>query len=313
MQAVILAAGRGKRLHPITATRTKAMAPILGMPIVERVMEILVANGLRKFILVISPDDDEICEYFAQKSQISVDVKFVTQEQPLGMGHALLQAAPFIQGDFILSSCDNLIPAPDVRKLIQAWEQEPHPSGVLSLLPVGPEKIHRMGIVKLDGEWVIEIVEKPTLEEAPSNIGSTPLYLFTKKLIAYLQKIKPSKRGEYELQAAIQMLIADEGGVRGVQISGRIDLTTPADLLTINKHYFTPGYTICESSFQNVELISPYHIEAKVTIGENCRLGPNVYIEKGCTIRDNVLLENVVVLREREVPKDSEIRNQVVY
>ena len=64
MQAVILAAGKGSRLHPITLNRTKAMVPILGKPIVERVMETLVANGIRKFILVTSPEDQEVERYF---------------------------------------------------------------------------------------------------------------------------------------------------------------------------------------------------------------------------------------------------------
>ena len=70
MQAVILAAGRGTRLAPITDTRTKAMCPIVGKPIVERVMDTLVANGIREFVLVISPDDPEIIPYFKNQSQI---------------------------------------------------------------------------------------------------------------------------------------------------------------------------------------------------------------------------------------------------
>ena len=109
MQAVILAAGRGTRLYPITETRTKAMCPVAGKPIVERVMDTLVVNGISEFILVISPDDSEIIDYFENKSQIKASVRFVQQHEQLGMGHALLQAAPYIHDDFILSSCDNLV------------------------------------------------------------------------------------------------------------------------------------------------------------------------------------------------------------
>ena len=66
MQAVILAAGRGTRLYPITKTRTKAMCPVAGKPIIERVMDTLIAYGISDFILVISPDDSEIVGYFVE-------------------------------------------------------------------------------------------------------------------------------------------------------------------------------------------------------------------------------------------------------
>ena len=93
MQAVILAAGRGTRLYPITKTRTKAMCPVAGKPIVERVMDTLVANGISEFILVISPDDSDITEYFTHKSTIDARVReplirmasFVTSAQNYSM------------------------------------------------------------------------------------------------------------------------------------------------------------------------------------------------------------------------------------
>ena len=79
MQAVILAAGKGSRLNPITLRRTKAMVPILGKPIVERVMENLVENGIREFIMVVSREDGEVGSYFRERSLLDVDVQFVIQ------------------------------------------------------------------------------------------------------------------------------------------------------------------------------------------------------------------------------------------
>ena len=104
MQAVILAAGKGSRLHPITTARSKAMLPILGKPIVERVMEDLVSTGVDDFILVISQNDRYINRYFRRESRIEADVRFVYQAERLGMANALSYAAPLIQGDFILIS-----------------------------------------------------------------------------------------------------------------------------------------------------------------------------------------------------------------
>jgi CTP:molybdopterin cytidylyltransferase MocA len=77
MQAVILAAGKGSRLNPITLNRTKAMVPILGKPIVERVMEGLAQNGIQDFILVVSREDSEVTRYFQEQSTLKVKLQFV--------------------------------------------------------------------------------------------------------------------------------------------------------------------------------------------------------------------------------------------
>ncbi len=81
--------------------------PILGKPIVERVMLDMVANGVEDFILVVSPDDRYITHYFRRESDIKAEVRFVYQPQRLGMANALACAAPLITDDFILSACDN--------------------------------------------------------------------------------------------------------------------------------------------------------------------------------------------------------------
>ncbi len=317
MQAIILAAGRGSRLHPITENRTKAMAPILGKPIVERVMDPLVATGIREFILVISPEDEEIRAYFQDQSQIDAEVKLVPQPEPLGMGHALLQAAPHIRADFVLSSCDNLIPEEDVKRIVQAWGTESGPNGILSLLRVGPANLTRMGVVKLEGNQIVQIVEKPSLEEAPSDIASVPLYCFSPRLLDYLPEVQPSQRGEIELQDAIQTLIERDGDIRGIHVGSRMDLTKPEDLLRINRHYLANGFSTGPACDQkpgrDTEIIPPVYYERGVRIGEHCTLGPNVYIEHNSSIGDRVTLRDTVVLRERQVFSGAEISGQVIY
>jgi dTDP-glucose pyrophosphorylase len=318
VQAVILAAGRGTRLYPITATRSKAMCPVAGKPIVERVMDTLVGNGIYDFILVISPDDSEITEYFTKKSTIDSNIQFVLQTQQLGMGHALLQAAPLIQDDFILSSCDNLVEEKVIDQMLQIWRGEPTPNGILALLRVNQDELTRMGVVEMDdNQRVLRIVEKPTLEEAPSNIGSVPIYLFSRKLIEYLTKIQPSARGEYELQDAMQDLINKDGEVYGLMLPDRIDLTHPSDLLRLNLHFLKkerPALEIHPENFGiGTKLINPVIIDQGVLIGSNCQIGPNVYIERSATILDDVKLENCVVLRGSLVNGGINKRDEIIW
>jgi glucose-1-phosphate thymidylyltransferase len=292
------------------------MAPILGIPIVEKVMEPLVANGVKDFILVTSPEDREINSYFHSQSRLGAEVRLVPQPKPLGMAHALLQAAPYIHGDFILSACDNLVDTGQIQALMATW-LDWSPDAILTTLKVGPDEIVRMGIVALEGNQVIRIVEKPTLAQAPSDIGSVPLYIFSPRLLSYLATIQPSPRGEYELQDAIQGLIDQGGDVRAFGLSSRKDLTTPADLLELNLMFMAQAnpenLQHPDQTGINTRFIGSVMIEADVIIGSHCLIGPNVYIETGVTIGDGVKLENAVVLRHRKIPDGLSGKDQIIW
>ena len=315
MQAVILAAGQGSRLHPITLNRSKAMLPILGKPMVERVMEDIVCNGISEFILVISPDDSQIKQYFEHESQLSIKIIFVIQPERRGMADALRYAAPFITSDFILSACDNLISVEHIKNILSRWHTDPRPNGILTLMPVTPDVIQHVGIVELEGQWLKRIIEKPSPDQAPTNIASLPLYCFSPRILDYLAEVKPSSRGEYELQDAIQMLIERDGAVCGVETAWRQTVTNAADLLAINKHYLIQGNQKPQLAPYSVgaetHLITPLHIEEGTIIGKQCLIGPNVYIERDCYIGNNVKIKNAVILRETRIDNKTKIENQV--
>ena len=316
MQGVILAAGKGSRLHPITLQRSKAMLPILGKPIVERVMEMLADNGVDDFILVVSPQDRDVTRYFRRESTIEADIRFVYQPERKGMANALACAAPLIEETFVLSACDNLVATGDVARLIAMMQGASQPHGVLTLMKVEPERLSSVGIVEMDGPWVTRIVEKPRPEEAPSDISSLPLYVFTPRILDYLPEVPLSPRGEYELQDAIQMLIERDGRVGGVLIERRLTLTNAADLLALNREYLTHGdgrpQLAPTTVGPNTRLITPLHIGVGTTIGRDCVIGPNVYIERNCRIGDGVTIHDAVLLRGSEVPAGTTVINQVV-
>jgi len=316
MQSIILAAGKGSRLHPITLERTKAMLPILGKPIIARVIDTMVVNGLQDFILVISPDDREIKDYFERESTLDVRIKFVVQPERRGMADALMRAAPLIHEDFLLSACDNLVPQEDVGRMLSLWSSTSQPDGLLTLMEVPPEKIKSVGIVELDGDWVTRIIEKPDPSQAPGNTASLPLYMFSRQLLDYLPEVPLSPRGEYELQDAIQLMIARGGRVRGYHISGRLTLTSPTDLLAINHHYLVNGESNHPAMPKQVgtdtQLIAPIYIESGVVIGTDCEIGPNVYIERDCQIGNGVKISKSVLLRGVKVPSGKQIVGQVI-
>lgn len=315
MQAVILAAGKGSRLNPITLNRTKAMVPILGKPIVERVMETLAQNGIHEFIMVISREDGEVGRYFKEQTKLDADIQFVIQSERLGMANALSLAAPHIHGPFVMSACDNLVPPEHIADLLESYRQQ-QANAVLSLMQVDKSVITRTGIVALQNGNITQIVEKPTLDEAPSNIASLPLYVFSPRLLDFLPEVKPSPRGEYELQDAIQMLINGDGHVGGVVTKSRLQLTNAGDLLALNRHYLTTGgdtpQLAPQSVGQHTHLITPLRIEESTTIGPGCVIGPRVYIERNVTIGADALIKDAVILRDSVIEDGRQVVGEVV-
>ena len=110
IQGVILAAGKGKRLKPVTLKVSKAMSPILDKPIISRVMESLQrAAGIRDFVIVVSKQDTDICDYLEAQWQGRARLRFAYQDQRMGMADALMHAVPYIDDEvFLLAACDNL-------------------------------------------------------------------------------------------------------------------------------------------------------------------------------------------------------------
>ena len=216
----------------------------------------------------------------------------------------------------MLSACDNLAPVKHVAELIERQQADEAIHATLSLTRIDPSSVNRTGIVELVDGRITRIVEKPRLEEAPSNIASLPLYVFTPRILDYLPQVPLSPRGEYELQDAVQMLIEADGGVQGVFVESRLTLTGPDDLLVINRHYLLNGYDRPQLApftvGNNTHLITPLRIEQGTIIGEGCVIGPRVYIERDCHIGSNVTIKDAVVLRESAIEDRAMVVGQVV-
>lgn len=319
MQGVILAAGKGKRLQPVTPARTKAMAPVAGKPIVARVFDLLVQTGVNEVILLVSPDDNAIVPYFERHTPPGVQVTFVVQQERLGMAHALGLVAPHLHGDFIMSACDNLVPPEHMAALIATHRRE-QANATLSLMEIDIAHAASTGIVEweagAEGRLIRRIVEKPQPHEAPSNVSSLPLYVFSSTLLHYLPQVKPSARGEYELQDAIQLLINHSGRVTGVLTDVRWQLTNVNDLLELNRHYLAVeqahGQVHVPPINHGVRLIPPVRIDADCVIDSSCIIGPHVYLEPGCRIGAGARVENAILLQNAVVEAGAVIAGAVV-
>ena len=316
MQAVILAAGRGTRLKPLTDFRSKAMVPILDKPIVARVLNSIYLNGIRKFIIVVSLVDSTIKNYFYDNLPKDAEIQFVLQEVLNGTAGALEIAAPLIKEDFLVSACDSLYPSHVIGELISLFEKT-NSDAVMAVMKASKETINKSSAITLNekGE-IISIIEKPNIEEIDTDTLGLPLYIFKQKSLGLLSKIEFSLRGEKEIPDALKIIISGQGSLPCVYVPYRHDLTSLDDLKRINIEFLKdPDQQLTKSYEYATDLVinDPVLISGRIEVGNNCEFGPNVLIEGGASVGNNVRIENSIILSTAVIPDNEYIFDQVCY
>lgn len=193
MQAVILAAGEGRRLRPLTLERPKPLLKVDGKTLLEHNLDQLIGI-IDEVILVIGYKGEMIRDYIKNEYQ-SIKIRYAEQKKQLGTGHALMQVADLIKGKFLLLMGDDLYSKDDINRCIE------HELCVLAKRVDNPE---RFGVFLLDGDKVKDIIEKP--KTFVGNLINTGCGVFDKRLFDELRRIEKSERGEYEYVDAIKAL-----------------------------------------------------------------------------------------------------------
>jgi len=206
MTAIIPAAGHGTRFLPVTKVVPKEMLPIGAKPALELIVEEAKSAGADEIILVISHGKELIREYFKDDPAI----RFVYQEEQKGLGHAILQCAPFARGSkdpVLILLGDALVAGCNAAKEMAKLCRRNYGASVIGLEQVPPEKVSRYGIVKMEGGRIVDLVEKPSPEEAPSDLAVAGRYLLDARIFDYLKTQEPGMGGEIQLTDAIRRMI----------------------------------------------------------------------------------------------------------
>lgn len=258
-KAVLPVAGLGTRVLPATKVIPKEMLPLVDKPTLQYIVEEAVAAGVEEIIFVTSrskrsiedhfdsfPELEEVLERKGKRKELEeirrlqamATYASVRQSEPLGLGHAILCAKDLVGDEpFITMLGDNLVApeTPCLPRLIEVYEQ--YQGSVLSLVPLPPEVVPTYGIASVEevGSNVLKVahvVEKPSLEEAPSDLGVFGRYVLTPDIFGLLERTAPGSGGEIQVTDAIEMQ-AQAGRCYGVIFTGeRYDAGTPLGLLT---------------------------------------------------------------------------------
>jgi NDP-sugar pyrophosphorylase family protein len=311
-QAVVLAAGRGTRLGLLTQDRPKSMLPVLGKPMVVRVMDRLREAGIRRFVVVVGEDEGSVASYLSSSWYPDTETKFALQAIPTGTVDALTLAAAHLDGAFVLSAVDNLTSTEHIKNLLNCFNDRPGQIATLSLLPASPGQIRASSGVIIEGDRIVAIEEKP--ETPRGSYAAIMLYAFAQQFLDYLPQVKVSARGEREIVSGIQAALRDGHSVGYVITDWRLHLTRELDLLSINKQFLDEGRDahILSEIPGSVQIIPPVRIDPKVSVGQLARIGPYVYLESGATVSQSAVLRDTVVLAGATVGAYEECYGQII-
>jgi len=286
-KAVVLCAGEGSRLRPLTFSKPKHLLPVAGTPILGHVLETLAAAGLDEVALVVGHRPEAVQRYVGDGSQWRLNVTYITQEQPLGLADAISQAREFVGTDpFIVYLGDNLLEdgiSDFVTDFVAGDAQA-------SLLLKEVEDPRRYGVVVLDDQQrVVRLEEKPA--DPPSNLAIVGVYAFTAAIFDAIAHTKPSARGELEITDAIQYLVEHKASVTARVMTGFWeDAGEPKALLRANRKYLD----LITGEMQG-RVSADSVIEGEVRIGKGTRI-VNSRIVGPCLIGQNCVIENSTLL-----------------
>lgn len=287
MKGVILAAGKGSRLYPVTHIVPKPLLPLANRPTLEYAFERLREIDCTDLCLVVGDNEDKMRAALGHGHQFGIELTYVRQTDPHGLAHAVGFAKEFVGRDkFVLYLGDAIYSAGFEAHLKRFLE-----SGCANLNVVQPvEDPRRYGVANVEGERIVKLVEKPEVPE--SNLAMAGTYFFGPQLWDVLPDLRPSPRGEYEITDAIQLLIdRGETVLAGVYEGQWFDTGTLDSFLEVS------AFLTDESSLVSGEVNG--QVGDRVVIGE-------------CSQVECALIEDSVVLPGSKVRTTGAIRHSLL-
>ena len=291
MKGLILAAGRGSRLRPLTDNISKPLLPLANRPLISYPLQQLIDAGITEIGIV--ANHDNVAELRAALSGWPARLSYIIQPEPLGLAHAVGCARDFIgDSEFVLLFADNIFLQPLASGLEQ-WQLQ-RPSALIHTIEL--EDPRAFGVTVLDGQRVVDLQEKPT--QPRSNLGVVGIDIFTPGIFDAIDSIAPSARGEYEITDAMMELVRRGEPVLAVPLVGPwYDTGTFGDLIRAH-HCAMDMHTKFELADHIEQKRSHTVFEVDVRSGSRLigsRLVGPVLVGPGCSIVDSVLDEYVSV------------------
>lgn len=310
MKAIVLCAGKGTRLRPLTYTSAKHLIPLANKPALEYGIEKIAECGIKEIGIIIGEETGtDISKAIGQGERWGIKISYILQSEALGLAHAVQVARNFLQDDpFLMFLGDNLLKN-SIITYAKNFEQKKPQAFVLLTRVENPTQF---GVVELKDNKIVRLVEKPKIPK--TDLALIGVYFFDRTIHQAIDNIKPSTRGELEITDAIQWLIDNHYNVEAEIIEGWWkDTGKPEDIIEANRLILEDisrdlGQAIIDNKSKvfgrvnlakNVEIINST-ILGPVIIGENARIinsyiGPFTSLSQGVEVVNSEIEYSVVM------------------
>ncbi|MBI2855193.1 MAG: NTP transferase domain-containing protein [Chloroflexi bacterium] len=303
-QAIVLAAGEGQRLKPLTGFRPKVMLPIGNKPILQYVLEAVVDNGIRNVIIVTGYRKEQVQDYFGSGKSLGIRIEYVEQKQQIGTAHALKQAWQLAGDLFMVLSADNIINAATIAPLM---DMKSH-----ALLVKQQKDASKYGVVTMSQGRITSIVEKPGNES--DSLVSLGIYAFTHDIFDFIGD-------EVDLPNVLTGLIERGVPIAACRTSGVwLDAVYPWDVLKLNALVLANAKGETAGHIEHgVSMSGPVRIDkgsiirsgcyivGPVDIGKNCEVGPNSCLFPSTSIGDGTVVSAFCCIKNSVIANDIQI------
>ena len=316
--ALILAAGKGTRMWPLTENSPKPLLPICGLPIIERQIQEMKKVGVKKIYVLIGYRMKELSDYLGE-TKYGIDIQYIVQGEQKGTGHAVNQAKNIIKGNFYCINGDLIV---DSKNLERLKEKENN----LTMMVTNVKDGSNFGVIESNNGRLISINEKGISGKSTINAG---VFLFNEKIFDAINNIEKSIRGEYELTDALQYISND---IHILEYQGFWkDIGAPWDLITASEKYMHNLKNQIKGTVEdNVAIKGNIHleessiiksgtyIEGPVWIGKDCTIGPNSYLREGTVlcggnkVGASTEIKNSILMKDSKAPHHNYVGDSIV-
>ena len=327
MKGILLHAGHGTRLRPLTHTGPKQLLPIANRPMSEYCIESMKETGIKDIAIIIGGiGAQKVKDYYGDGTKFDVHITYINQDFPRGISHAISLCEDFIGDEkFLVFLGDNIIQK-SINEFGINFEKS---NAAASILLCEVDNPSRFGIADIQDGKIKKIMEKP--ENPPTNLAVTGIYFLTPIIFDIIKRLKPSWRNELEITDALDMLLNEKHSIAYKIITHYWkDTGTPEDIINANKailENLIPQFkgkkdsTIIIKGNISVDdetcISNQVKINGPVIIGKKCKIsggaviGPNASIGNECIISGGIIRDSII-MNNCEIGNNVNLRNSII-
>ncbi|MBT5027413.1 MAG: NDP-sugar synthase [Nitrospinaceae bacterium] len=312
MRAMILAAGFGTRLKPLTQGLPKPMFPVLNRPLLEHTLNFLSAQGIQDILVNVHHLPDQITKYFGDGSDFGVRLQFSVEEEILGTAGGLKKAQPFLEKETFLLMNSDVLADIDLNQVIQFHKEKKSCLTLVVRQDAQPEKYKPIELA--DDGRITRFVEA-SVKNPPS---STQRVMFTGIQVMEPEVFSRIPSGQFcgTTEDVFPSMIAEGLPVYGVLHEKYwIDMGTRETYIQAQADALDGRLTLKTSTSKAPEgplIIPPVHIGNACEIAKDCQVGPYAVLGEGCRIRSGAVVENSVLWKDVTIGSDATVQNSIV-